>query len=285
MARTETDERHNGDQATLRMKIGGMSCSFCVNTIRRAYERIPGVEQVGVSLGHEEGLVRYEPARVSEGKLKQTLRDIGYTVRDPNKVRTFEEEEAELRNDRNKLLIAALNSGASFVVMLTSKWLGLWTFPLMPWLLLGLALVTMFGPGWYIKRQAFASLRRGILNQHNLLEFGAFAGLGGGFLGLFVTRAFPAGDFFAVSTFITTYHILSGYASLLVRTRSSQAVRKLLDLQPETAARPPRRPQGGDPRRRRARWGPGPGPPRRVDHDLPGGEVRARDGQHPLHGR
>ncbi|MGH2695016.1 MAG: heavy metal translocating P-type ATPase, partial [Actinomycetota bacterium] len=42
-------------------------------------------------------------------------------------------------------------------------------------------------------------------------------------------------DFFAVATFVTTYHILSDYASQLVRTRSSQAIRKLLDLQPDTA--------------------------------------------------
>ncbi len=39
----------------------------------------------------------------------------------------------------------------------------------------------------------------------------------------------------AVAVFITSYHLLSGYSSLLVRTRSSQAVRKLLALQPPVA--------------------------------------------------
>lgn len=78
------------------------------------------------------------------------------------------------------------------------------------------------------------SLRRGILNQHVLLEFGAFAGLIGGFIGL-LNDAFPAPDFFAVATFITTYHLLSGWASLLVRTRASESVRQLLALQPATA--------------------------------------------------
>ncbi len=34
---------------------------------------------------------------------------------------------------------------------------------------------------------------------------------------------------------MTTYHLLSDYASQLVRTRSSHAIRKLLDLQPDTA--------------------------------------------------
>jgi Cu+-exporting ATPase len=102
---------------------------------------------------------------------------------------------------------------------------------------LGLALGTMFGPGRYIKKKAFQSLRRGIFNQHVLLEAGAFAGLLGGLLGLFVFPSFPTVHFFAVSVFITTYHILSEYTSLIVRTRASQAVQGLLDLQPDTARR------------------------------------------------
>jgi len=34
---------------------------------------------------------------------------------------------------------------------------------------------------------------------------------------------------------IITYHIFSEWLSLIVKTRSSQAVKKLLDLQPQTA--------------------------------------------------
>jgi heavy metal translocating P-type ATPase len=104
---------------------------------------------------------------------------------------------------------------------------------------LALALVTMFGPGIYIKKKAYNSLRRGIFNQHVLLEAGAFAGLAGGFLGWFVFTGvgFPVVHFFVVSTFITTYHILSEYTSLIVRTRASRAVHDLMNLQPDTARR------------------------------------------------
>jgi cation transport ATPase len=37
----------------------------------------------------------------------------------------------------------------------------------------------------------------------------------------------PIPDFFAVAVFVTTYHILSGYVSLLVRTRSSQVLQQV----------------------------------------------------------
>ncbi len=224
-----------GEQAVFRMKIGGMSCSFCTSTIDKAYSRIDGVDEVGVSLTHEEGLVRYDPSKVTPEELRRTLEQIGFTYRDPEKMRSFEEEIAELRRERGRLIVAAGFTVASLLLMLVGQWLELVEIQLMPWLLLALALNTMFVTGWFIKKMAWASLRRGILNQHVLLEFAAFAGIAGGFLGLFVLDNFPVGDFFAAATLVTTYHILSHYSSLVVRTRSSQAVRRLMELRPDTA--------------------------------------------------
>lgn len=212
-----------------------MSCSFCASTIDKAYTRIDGVYDVGVSLAHEEGLVRYDPDKVTPERLRRTLEQIGYTYRDPEKVRSFEDDAEELRRERTRLIVAGSLTLTSLAVMAVGQWLNLVEIPLMPWILLALALDTMFVTGWFIKKMAWASLRRGIFNQHVLLEFAAFAGLAGGFLGIFVLDDFPTGDFFAASTLVTTYHILSHYASLAVRTRASQAVRRLMSLQPDTA--------------------------------------------------
>ncbi len=108
-ARTNTPEAFTRADGTekLQFKIGGLSCSFCVASITKALGRMDGVRELTVNLAHEEALVEYEPAKVSAAQLKQTLVDLGYTVRDPNRVPTFEEEEAELRRERNKLLVAA----------------------------------------------------------------------------------------------------------------------------------------------------------------------------------
>ena len=99
---------------------------------------------------------------------------------------------------------------------------------------LGVSLV--FGIGRHILFMAFQSAKRRILNQHVLVEAGAFAGLMGGTLGLaFKFANFPVTAFFAVSVMVLTYHIFSEWLSLIVKTRSSQAVKRLLDLQPDTA--------------------------------------------------
>ncbi|MCL6439347.1 MAG: cation transporter, partial [Rubrobacteraceae bacterium] len=219
----------------LQLKVGGMSCSFCVSSITKAMERTEGVHEASVNLAHEEALIEYEPDKVAPEALKQTILDLGYTVRDPEKVRSFEEEEAGLKGSRNHVLVAAGFTAASLILMIL-MWVGVFHRgnPVMLVVMPVFALATVFGPGRHILGMAYHSLRRGILNQHVLLEFGAFAGLAGGSLGYFFP-AFPTPDFFAVATFITTYHLLSEWTSLKVRTRSSQAVRKLLELVPNTA--------------------------------------------------
>src|SRR3546814_17290118 len=83
---------------------------------------------------------------------------------------------------------------------------------------------------------AVQAVRRRILNQHVLLEAGAFAGLAGGVIGLALDPpSYPTAPFFAVAVMVATYHLFSEWLSLIVKTRSSQAVKRLLDLQPETA--------------------------------------------------
>lgn len=69
-----------------------------------------------------------------------------------------------------------------------------------------------------------------------LREIGAFAGVAGEVIGLILNRpGYPTAAFFAVAVMVGTYHIFSEWLSLIVKTRSSQAVKRLLP-----AARRPR---------------------------------------------
>src|SRR5713226_2520070 len=272
------------DRRKIRARIGGLHCSLCTGTIEKALIRLPGVDKVAVSLTHEQALVEYDPAIARPEQLLQTLRDIGYTISDPRKVRAFEEEERELVREARRFVVAVALSVASipiiadpavgwlgFLPALVCLSLGVFVFLVLrssgfwaaigaasgltvmaltllylnlqgyltdaaPWLTGALALVLVFGVGRHILYMAFQALRRGILNQHVLLEIGAFAGIAGGVIGLILDRpGYPTAPFFAVSVMVGTYHIFSEWLSLIVKTRSSQAVKRLLDLQPETA--------------------------------------------------
>jgi heavy metal translocating P-type ATPase len=108
--------------------------------------------------------------------------------------------------------------------------------PAVPWIVASFALAMVFGLARHILVVSVQSIRRGILNQHVMLEAAAFAGLAGGAIGLALRpEDHPTGPFFGVAVLVTTYHLFSEWLSLLVKTRSSQAVKRLLELQPDVA--------------------------------------------------
>lgn len=218
--------------AKLQLKVGGLSCSFCSQSITKAYSHTKGVFAAHVSLAHEETLIEYDPQEVTPTELKDVLRSLGYRVLDANRIVAMEEQARLLQMERDRFVAAFL---LTLVVLgfMVAVWTG-HTQPWFSWAMLLLALVTVFGSGEHILEMAWGSLARGILNQHVLLTFGAFAGLVGGLIGFFY-QPWPMGDFLAVAVFITTYHLLSGFTASYVRTTASEAVKKLLALQPPTA--------------------------------------------------
>lgn len=220
----------------IRARIGGLHCSLCTGTIEKALGRMPGVDKVAVSLTHEQALVEYDPTIARPEHLLQTLRDIGYTISDPRKLRAFEEEEHDLVREARRFVLAVVLSVAAIpiiadpavgwigylpavvclslggFVFLVLRSSGLWTAigaalgltvmalsllylnlqgyltDAAPWLAGALALMLVFGVGRHILYMAVQALRRGILNQHVLLEIGAFAGIAGGVIGLILDR-------------------------------------------------------------------------------------------------
>ena len=211
------------------VKIGGMMCSFCSQTIEKGLMRTRGVKKVSVSLAHEEALIEHDPAVIEAGKIKKILNGLGYTVRDPRKIQDFEEEDRFLKRELKRMIF-----GWSFAIAATAfmvlNWLDI-TIPYQKWIMFAMATVTVFGGGAHILYMSFMALRRWIFNQHVLLTFGALGAYASGIVGFF----YSIPDFFPPAIYLTAFHLLSGYLSGLVRTRSSQAVRKLLRLQPLTA--------------------------------------------------
>jgi len=67
-------------------KIGGMHCSFCSQSIERAYKRTNGVQKVSVSLAHEETLIEYDETLASrslpsESQLAERVAAAGFEVK------------------------------------------------------------------------------------------------------------------------------------------------------------------------------------------------------------
>src|SRR5260221_2590754 len=244
------------DRRKVRARIGGLHCSFGTGTIEKALGRLPGLDKVAVSLTQEQALVEYDPVVARPEQFLQSLRDMGYTISDPRKLRPFEEEERDLVREARRFVLAVVLSVAAIpiiadpavgwigflpalvclslgaFVFLVLRSTGLWiaiasagalvvmSLTLLylnlqghlthaaPWLAGALAVGLVFGVGRHILFMAFQALRRGILNQHVLLEIGAFAGIPGGVIRFIPTRPRdPTPSVFAAARSGGTYAI------------------------------------------------------------------------------
>ncbi|MDQ3186234.1 MAG: heavy-metal-associated domain-containing protein [Pseudomonadota bacterium] len=64
------------------VKIKGMTCMGCVNSVKNVLEKIPGVGSADVSLEQSEATIQYDPTVISTDQLKDAIQGAGFEVVD-----------------------------------------------------------------------------------------------------------------------------------------------------------------------------------------------------------
>ncbi|AIF84261.1 copper/silver-translocating P-type ATPase [Candidatus Nitrososphaera evergladensis SR1] len=73
-----TQAENNNKKALL--KIGGMHCAGCVNSIQRHVSTVDGVSKVEVNLASEKAAVEFDPAKVGLPDIEKAIEEVGYKV-------------------------------------------------------------------------------------------------------------------------------------------------------------------------------------------------------------
>lgn len=62
----------------LKMKISGLHCENCCNTIEKKLSKIKGVSMAKVDLGENEVLINYDENKVELEKIRNAIRKAGF---------------------------------------------------------------------------------------------------------------------------------------------------------------------------------------------------------------
>ncbi len=214
---------------TVQMKVSGMMCSFCTVSIEQALKRYPGINSVMVNLVHGIVLVEADTTQINRAELKTAVEKLGYSVSE-TEVQQYATDEALFKLIRQRGIIGM---ALSLIDLLIDP-LNLFQLPAQPraWFSLVVATFVLLWVGYPILRKTLLALHQRVINANVLLSAGAWGSFIIGALSL-VDPRFP--NFLPVAAWLMSLHLFFGYFKLDTRKKASEAVRKLLSLQPPRA--------------------------------------------------
>lgn len=242
-----------GAAAQLNLTIGGMTCAACVQHVEHALRTAPGVTAVSVNLATERAAVSYIAGQSDLAELRRAVEEYGYRVegiagaeQDAAAELARLSRTAEIRYYRYRCIFG-VTAGlllllGSFHALPWAAWLKGWDY--YPWLLWALATPVQFWAGWPFYRSGLTALRHGAANMHTLVALGSSVAYGYSavvtVLGTFAPSVLESsgvggGLYFDTAALIIGLILLGRYLEARARGRASEAIRRLLSLQPDTA--------------------------------------------------
>lgn len=168
-------------------------------------------------------------------------------------LRTFEAPEAELKSMKKRVSIAlagvlvlAILRAAFFLGLAAGATILTWApIPQLPWFTWGVWLFILVTPvqfigGWSFYKGAFNAIRNRMINMDFLIALGTTVAYAYSVIVIFSPDILPVkveerDVYFEVSAVIIAFVLLGKYMEEIIKKKSSAAVRKLLDLKPQTA--------------------------------------------------
>ena len=240
----------DGQQNLLKFDVGvqGMTCASCVARVERVLKKQPGVVSATVNLATEKASVEYDPQAVNPQRLKVVIVDAGYEAVDLAR-ETDTQEEA--RQEEQRALTRDLAVGAALSVPLVLLAMVPMLVPaamhalhrvasMQVWGFVQLLLATpvVFWVGRRFFRQGAAELRHLSPGMNTLVMMGSSAAYFYSLVALVAPGIFPEGTahlYFEASAVIITLILLGKLLEARAKGRTSDAIKKLVQLQAKTA--------------------------------------------------
>ncbi len=236
--------------------VQGMTCASCVTRVEKLLRQVPGVIQASVNLASEKATIECAPGQVSVSQLKHAVNEGGYTLvidyamtnRD-RKQDIHEEEYKKLRRDF--LLALILTIPVVFISMFgMSEWvpgvskflIHLMPHPVMNYVLFALTLPVVVVSGRRFFIGFYKTMKQLTADMNTLVAVGTSAAFIFSTMITFFPYSFGGNNYssdvyFDTAAVIITLILMGRLLEARAKGRTSEAIRKLMDLRPAMAHR------------------------------------------------
>ena len=217
------------------LDIEGMHCQSCVTLLTKALQKNSGVKYANVNLTTEKASIEFDENKTSEQQIMRVIKSLNYGAR-ISSGENFEEEEKKrkksLKKLRNLFFFSLVFAIPAFLIGMVFIWVGI-EIPYSNYILFFLATPVQFIVGWRIYKSAFGALKNKTANMDSLIALGTSAAY---FYSVFVVLFSPMGDqYFEAAAILITFVILGRYLEAIAKGKTSEAIKKLMNLSPKIA--------------------------------------------------
>ncbi len=243
-----TETRPSSPAESTILPIEGMTCASCVGRVERALRAVPGVNEAVVNLATERATIR---GTADLPALVAAVSKAGYEARPLPTGQTTDEEasdrkEIEYRALRRDLLVAATLTLPVFLLEMGShvipgvhdlidRTVGMQT----SWYLqFVLTTAVLAAPGIRFYQKGLPALFRLAPDMNSLVAVGTLAAYAFSIVATFAPALLPAGTvnvYYEAAAVIVTLILLGRFLEARAKGRTSEAIKRLVGLQPKTA--------------------------------------------------
>ena len=209
--------------------IGGMHCASCVLRVEESLKKIPAIADASVSLTAESAEISYYPGAVSIPAIKKTVKDAGFEWRDSSaEIKGAGDDDIRLKRIR---AIAGIAAGMVLMVLMY--------LPLSHTKITGYVIFAVSTPIFiWLTYPIFIAAWHALKNFNLSMDVMYGMGVGVSYISsVLSTFGILPHEFMYYETAILlpAFLMLGRYLEARARGRTSEAIKKLMELKPETA--------------------------------------------------
>ncbi len=234
------------------LKLRGMGCASCANSIEEAIRSVPGVSECHVNFGAEQASVTYDPQRTDLEEIQKAVDAAGYSahpLQEQNPIAEEDDTEKAARLAQSRDLTRKVWVGGIISILLLIGSLPMMTglsLPFIPmwlhnpWLQLVLTAPVQFWCGGSFYINAWKAFKRHAATMDTLVAIGtgaayAYSLFATGFPGFFTAQGLKPEVYYDASAVIITLILLGRLFENRAKGQTAEAIRQLMGLQARTA--------------------------------------------------
>lgn len=216
--------------------IAGMHCDSCARNIESRLKKLKGVSNASVNFANEKAVIEFDESKIKENKITETIEKLGYNIIKEHAHEHVDKEKAEreheIRHMKRMFIISLILTTPIFILSFPEIFNIM--LPYQNFILLILTTPVQFYVGYMFYKGSYFAFKAKTASMDTLVAVGTSAAY---FYSALIILMPDFGNYvyFDTSAVLITFITLGEWLEAVTKGKASEAIKKLIGLQPKTA--------------------------------------------------